>query len=50
MSDGKERCEGCTAMVPAIKHACPFEQEANDDNSDFCNCCDDCVYACERGL
>ena len=27
-------------------HACPYQSEINNDDSDCCNCCRDCEHEC----
>lgn len=41
---------GClnTANEP---HSCPFASEINDnDNPEYCTCCDDCTHECRMDI
>lgn len=45
MSDPK-MC-GC-GRNPATEqpHSCPYQSEINDDDSEWCDCCEDCTQEC----
>lgn len=36
----------CGAEGTEEYHPCPYSQDVDGDNSDTCNCCDDCQNAC----
>lgn len=40
------KCQGCGATVEPVLHSCPYQAEINDDDSDVCNCCENCAYEC----
>ena len=31
-------------------HSCPFAEEIWDDDSNNCNCCDECTYECTMDI
>jgi hypothetical protein len=31
-------------------HICPFQQDVNGNEEDFCNCCEDCQYNCAMDI
>lgn len=40
-------CDKCETNEASDMHECPFEQDVNDDqNPEYCNCCEACTNAC----
>jgi hypothetical protein len=45
----KELFPECTCGEEyAETHVCPYEQEVNDNDEDYCTCCDFCTENCRR--
>ena len=37
----------CGKEASAESHACPYQSEINDDDDlEYCTCCDDCYQEC----
>ncbi len=39
-------CSRCKKNPAAEIHACPFQEEINDDHEEACDCCDECTQEC----
>ena len=47
VSTDPPQCQRCKRPVSGDRHACPYASEiGDDDNPEFCNCCDDCMTEC----
>lgn len=48
-SDGNcPSCHKCQANDP---HSCPFAEDVNDNNDpEFCRCCEACTHECAMGV
>lgn len=43
----KDKCaNGVCNNETDYLHACPFQSEINDDNDDYCSCCEECEASC----
>ena len=41
-----DNCNKCDKPSPGW-HSCPYASEINDDEDpEYCNCCDDCTHEC----
>jgi hypothetical protein len=41
-----EKCDRCGKPSSGL-HSCPYASEINDnDDPEYCNCCDDCTHEC----
>jgi hypothetical protein len=39
-------CQKCGTEVEKGLHPCPFNEDVNNDSSNFCNCCNNCAAEC----
>ena len=47
----KELCQNCHVNPASELHPCPFQEEVRDNNNpEFCNCCDECTRECLWGI
>lgn len=43
----KHLCQSCKNNSAEKLHSCPYAREINDNNDpEYCNCCDDCTQQC----
>jgi hypothetical protein len=48
-ADGKcPKCQENEAMSEL--HSCPYNSDVNNDDSAYCNCCQDCSYECAMDI
>jgi hypothetical protein len=45
-----EMCGGCEKRPALPTHPCPYRYELSAEESDHCNCCDDCMYQCAMDI
>lgn len=44
-----EVCEQCAGLNGTHEmHPCPLQQKVNNDDSNFCNCCELCAKDCDE--
>ncbi len=42
-----EKCQSCkTGEGTEELHSCPYNSDIYEDDSECCNCCEDCVQEC----
>jgi hypothetical protein len=48
-----EKCSGshCGGMNLALPvHSCPYQADVNNDDRDYCTCCDTCADECAMDI
>jgi len=41
-------CSECIANVEI--HFCPFQSDINNNDEDYCHCCDECTERCAQDI
>lgn len=50
MNMAEELCQKCGKPTEGL-HGCPYASEINDDDDpEYCNCCEDCMDQCNADI
>lgn len=44
------KCPICKENEAEKKHPCPYEEDINDNSSNYCKCCDECRDDCIQDI
>ena len=45
------KCQSCENLTGTSElHSCPYQADINNDDSEHCNCCNDCSHECAMDI
>ena len=47
---GPNKCPNCKKNPAEPIHACPYNADINNDDSEICKCCSDCCQECANDI